>query len=926
MTIALGDWPQLMPLVDEALALPESERDAWLARVELAPSIRTALRELLQDRAAIESGDFLGALPRLHLPEQAPAPPADRFESGRVMGAWRLLHEIGQGGMSTVWLAERADGQVTRQVALKIPHAGPGHHLLAVRLLRERNILAALEHSHIGRLYDVGVTEAGIPYLVMEFVAGHDILRHADTQRLRVTQRIELFQQVLGAVQYAHSRLILHRDLKPANILVDASGSAKLLDFGIAKALSDDGSAREATELTGAAGRLLTPAYASPEQLLGQALSTASDVYALGVVLHELLTGERPCGVSSQASAARVEHAILNVEPRPPSRGALSGTTASARGVTPRALRAQLAGDLDAIVLKALAKSPGRRYASPGDLAADLARWQSGKPVSVRTPGAWYYGRKFVGRHRLGTSLGALALAAVVAAAGVATARGLEARREAAKAIAARQFMQDLFQNVDPDLNAGHEPTGRELLVQGRAKLLEAAATDTALPVDELLASIARAQSALDDDVGADATLALLLDRLRTAPDAAARISAWVQRGNVALHAREIGKAKAALAQAQAEARLHGADAVTQRRLVGLEGYVAMNDDRPADARVAFKRYLGLAGSAPDESPREVMEAQLALAKAESMDGRHDAAQALLAAAFAQAASHPELDLLRFGEVALYRANIDVEAGRYAAVASWLPATLAECDRKVGARGPSCRSLDVQLVRVLLKRGDVARAADVAAGLQAQMEDTRIPARQVEAAVLIVRSLAWAARGAQLPAAVDALAALGNSAVAAGVKPQLRLLALNTLAEASLLAGHPDEALAWVARSRELADREHLAGTREAAKTRLFEGAALQAQGRPELALRAMGAQCDAARLSASPLPVLDRLLSLNCARPLADAGRRDAALALVSQALPVLREGLGQDAPTLRRVEALLRELQSSAPGPSNRRLELFC
>ena len=157
------------------------------------------------------------------------------------------------------------------------------------------------------------------------------------------------------------------------------------------------------------------------------------------------------------------------------------------------------------------------------------------------------------------------------------------------------------------------------------------------------------------------------------------------------------------------------------------------------------------------------------------------------------------------------------------------------------------------------------------------------------------------------------------------MKPQLRLQALNTLAEASLLSGHPDEALAWVAKSRELANRAHLAGSREAAKTSVFEGAALQAQGRPELALQALGAQCDEARMSASSYPVLDRLFSLNCARPLADAGRRDAALALVSQALPLLRDGLGQDAPTLQRGEALLRELRASAPAPSNRRLELF-
>ncbi len=923
MTIARSDWPQLMPLVEQALSMPAGERVAWLGRIDLSPAIRAGLLELLEDRHAIESGDFLGALPRLDPPTPMPASQAGRFDPGSVIGAWRLLHEIGQGGMSTVWLAERADGQVTRQVALKLPHAGPGQHLLAMRLLRERNILAALEHPHIGRLYDVGVTEAGMPYLVMEFVAGRDILAHADAARLTLGQRIALFQQVLSAVQYAHSQLILHRDLKPANILVDAADEVKLLDFGIAKALADNGSAREATELTSAAGHQLTPAYASPEQLRGQALSTASDVYALGTVLYELLTGMRPCGVTSRTSAARVEDAILNVEPRAPSRAELSDATAAARGATARALRSQLAGDLDAIVLKALAKTPDRRYASPAELAADLARWQSGKPVSVRAPGAAYYLRKFVGRHRLGVGLGSLAVAAFIAAAGVAVARGWEAQREAAKAVAARQFMEDLFQNSDPDRNAGHEPTGLELLAQGRTKLLKAAATDTALPVDELLESIARAQFELGDPASADATLAQLLDRLRTAPDAAQRISAWLMRVDIALAMHRIDNAKAALAQAEEEARLHGADARTQRRLAILAGYVALHDNRPADARVAFDRYLTLATNAPDEPTEVVVAARLALAKIESTAGHRDAAQALLAAAFAQAASHPELDMFRFGELALSRANIETDGGRYASIAAWLPGTLAECDRALGPRSLACRSLDAQLVRVLLKRGDATQAAAVAAALQVQMEDTRIPARQVEAAVLLARSQAWDGSDASPQDAADQLALLAGAAV---VAPSLRLMALNTLAEVSLLRGHPDEALAWVARARDLAAREHLAGLRETVKTGVFEGAALQAQGRAEPALRALGAQCDDAKLSASPLPVLDRLLSLNCARPLADAGRTDAALALVSRALPLLREGLGPDAPTVRRAEALLQELRAPALARTTRRIELFC
>jgi hypothetical protein len=438
-----------------------------------------------------------------------------------------------------------------------------------------------------------------------------------------------------------------------------------------------------------------------------------------------------------------------------------------------------------------------------------------------------------------------------------------------------------------------------------------------------LLESISRAQFELGDPASADATLAQLLDRLRTAPDAAQRISAWLMRVDIALDMHQIDNAKADLAQAEDQARLHGADARTQRRLANLAGHVALHDNRPDDARVAFDHYLTLATSAPDEPAQDVVAARLALAKIESTAGHRVAAQALLAAAFAEAASHPQLDMYRFGEVALYRANIEVDGGGYAIVASWLPATLAECGRALGARSSACRSLDAQLVRVLLKRGDAARAADAATALQSQMDDTRIPARQVEAAVLLARSRAWAGNNAQLQGPVSQLSILAGSA---GVAPPLRLLTLNTLAEVSLLEGHPDDALAWVARSRELATREHLAGTREAAKTSAFEGAALQAQVRPELALRAFGAQCDEATLSASRFPVLDRLLSLNCARPLAAVGRMDAALELVSHALPLLREGLGKDAPTVLRAEGLLQELQAPASLQPRRKLDLFC
>jgi hypothetical protein len=351
-------------------------------------------------------------------------------------------------------------------------------------------------------------------------------------------------------------------------------------------------------------------------------------------------------------------------------------------------------------------------------------------------------------------------------------------------------------------------------------------------------------------------------------------------------------------------------------------GRVALHDNRPADARAALQRYLRLSASSPDEPPDDVVEAQLALAKIESMDGHHDLAQTLLAAAAAQAASRPELDTVRFGEVAVYRANIEVEGGRYASVAAWLPGTLTECNRALGVQSADCHNLAAQLVRVLLKRGEAKQARDAAAELQSQMDDLRNPARQANAAILLARSDAWAGGDAQLQTYLERLVTLGDSAE---VRPPQHLLILNTLAEIDLLEGRPAEAMAWIAQARELSMRAHLASSREAAKTSLFEGAALQAQGKSDLALRAFGALCDPEKLASSPLPVLDRLLSLNCARSLADTGRADAALALVSQALPVLRDGLGKDAPVMQRVEVLLQSLRAPAMSPPHRKLELF-
>jgi len=268
------DWPVISALLDQALDVPEPQRSAWLENLpEGQRAHRHTLELLLANHAHVQTRDFLHSLPKVGVADEpAPAAPCD---GERSVGPYRLLRELGRGGMGSVWLAERSDGLLKRQVALKLPHPGIATRAFAERLARERDILASLAHPHIARLYDAGVTAEGQPYIALAYVQGHTLIEHCRSHALGVRERIALFQQVLDAVQYAHAHLVIHRDLKPSNVLVDEQGQVHLLDFGIAKLLVD-GQA-EATELTLEAGQALTPDYASPEQIAGGAISTPSE-------------------------------------------------------------------------------------------------------------------------------------------------------------------------------------------------------------------------------------------------------------------------------------------------------------------------------------------------------------------------------------------------------------------------------------------------------------------------------------------------------------------------------------------------------------------------------------------------------------------------------------------------------------------------
>ena len=448
------EWPAISTLLDEALSLPATEHATWLASlVGERAAHREALRTLLAHRPEVETDDFLREIPQLDI--DAADRPAGGLAEGSHVGAYRLISELGRGGMGTVWLAERSDGMMKRRVALKLPRVVWGD-AFAERLAREREILATLEHEHIARLYDAGVDVHGRPFLAMECVDGEPIDAYCRTHALPMRERVALLLQVMAAVSHAHARLIVHRDLKPSNILVTEDAQVKLLDFGIAKLLEDDLTQR--TALTEFSGRAFTPNYASPEQIKGEPLGTASDVYSLGVVAYELLANARPYRLK-RGSAAEIEEAIASAE-----------RILASEAATAPAARKDLRGDLDAILNRALKKVVAERYQSVEAFAQDIVRYLRGEPVQARPDSRRYRVAKFVRRHRLAVSMSSALAASIVAGSGftlwqtrVARQQELQASAEVTRQAAVRDLYVEAMMRLSvvraqkPEAAAGPE-------------------------------------------------------------------------------------------------------------------------------------------------------------------------------------------------------------------------------------------------------------------------------------------------------------------------------------------------------------------------------------------------------------------------------------------------------------------------------------
>lgn len=735
-----ADWPTLDRLLDEALALAAPQRAAWLERLdgEAAP-LRETLRRLLALHHDAETEDFLATLPALDLrPEvgvdHEPGP-------GDRVGPWRLLGLLGEGGMGSVWRAERADGAYRREVALKLPRIGWGRGL-AERLARERDILASLEHRHIARLYDAGVDALGRPWLALEIVQGEPIDAWCAARGSSLHERLALLAQACDAVAYAHSRLVIHRDLKPANILVTADGEVRLLDFGIARLLEPGGDGAD----TVAGQRALTPDYASPEQVLARPLGTASDVYSLGVVGFELCTGRRPH--QRPRAAAELLQAVADEELPLASRIAIDPARARA-----------LQDDLDAVLATALAREPARRYASAGALAEDLRRWRVGEAVSARVPPRAERLRRLLRRHRTPVVAAALVAGALVAGTAIAlvqarraqelaraaTAAGAEARRAAERATAVQDFLVGIFNASSArqdDPQKARQVSARELLDLGAERLDEALADQPAarqqlagtlstlyaeLDLDERslpLAERAEQEAARLYGAGSEAhlqALAGLLGRTtesgKVAPATAEALYARAQAAADAASTPSAGRSALwrALAMAREPRDLKAAEALARRALadaralhdddqiaaaMGVLGTVLYRQQRPAEAEPLLADSIRLARREATAWDLGVRRAYLAEVQAQRL--RYGAAVQTLRTALDEARRRYGEDHLDTQQLRLRLGSLTAATGRFEAA---LP-LLEEARRRWAAQGEARR---LQLSLVLFELGTVLR-------------------------------------------------------------------------------------------------------------------------------------------------------------------------------------------------------------------------
>ncbi len=690
-------WARLSPLLDELLDLPPAERAAWLAELALrAPQDTALLRGLLERHEAAGRDHFLAGSAQ----GASPAPAA-----GPRMGPWTVEAPVGEGGMASVWLARRSDGRHDGQAAVKLMHGRLHGTQASQRFEREGRILARLEHPHIARLLDAGVTDDGQPYLVLELVRGKPIDRWCDERQLDIDGRLRLFVDVVQAVAAAHAQLVVHRDLKPGNVMVDGQGQVKLLDFGIARLLDegDTGAAPSAVAITRTGQRAYTPAWAAPEQVRGEPVSTATDVWALGVLLCQLLTGRHPSGLpwTSELTAWMQAAALPDIQ-RP---SQLAGTgheaaaLAAARGLQPAGLARRLQGELDQIVRRALAEEPERRYGSAQALADDVQRHLRNEPVSAVADTVGYRATKFVRRNRLMVGAASTTLLALLAGVAGTTWQALEARaqRDVAQAARAEAVAQaqravrerDAAEATDEFLGflltstPGKAVTAKELLVQGEAQALRQF-KDAPLLQARLQLTLAGLYSEIDESD----RMRAVLDTARLATDAAGPAGAGLRALADCMRASDLAiTPDAALAEAAYTAALPvlrsgpQADPTLLLTCLNFRAMRTAQAGLPKDAADQFREALQVMGSPRPGQRASSLTLRLQLAFSEARMGRLGAGIQTLRAGLLE---YEQMGRGHTGAVGIWTNNLAI----LEAQAGQLLAAVASFERVLALQGP----------------------------------------------------------------------------------------------------------------------------------------------------------------------------------------------------------------------------------------------
>jgi serine/threonine-protein kinase len=883
--ISHEQWKVLSPHLDAVLDMTEEERASWISSLRKQDAaLAGALERLLQEHRELSDKRFMEEQVR-------PLPPRGTL-AGQKVGVYTLLSEIGHGGMGSVWLAQRSDGRFRRRVAIKLLNIGCLGHNAEQRLKREGSILARLTHPNVAELLDAGVTAWGQPYLILEYVEAEHIDRYCDKKSLDVAARLRILLDVLAAVSHAHRNLIVHCDIKPSNVLVKDDGGVKLLDFGIAKLLASEPGAPQTTQLTVDDVRPMTPRFAAPEQLRGEAVTTSTDVYALGVLLYQLLTGHHPAGDGARSSAELIT-AVIDREPVRPSDVVFTSgdPTAAVRNVTQRATNAEklrriLRGDLDTITLKALKKDPCERYPSVAAFEDDLRRYLRNQPISARNDAVVYRALKFVRRHRAPVLLGAMVM--VTALAGTVTtllqARSARMQREFALTQLARvERINSLNELLLTDVAPLGRPLSATELLDREWEVVERERYDDVASHVDLLVSIGGQYSGMEENEKAHSVLEEAYKLSRGIEDRSARGRVACELGWALLPSGELNRAESLVSEGLNDLPDQPQFASDRVQCLLRGSDVAY---RAGNARLFFDRARTadrVLQQLPVRSPVQELEVLTGLADAYQSSGQFREADA----AFERAAAR--MRDLGYGETQRavklfndwgfacsnagrpldaekrYRRSIEISRANkgedmvqptllhnYSVVLRELGKLNEAADYEERAHQKAVRMGDqmlalqtnLQLVRIYRDQHRFQQASALLAEIEPVMRQKLPPAHYAFASLTSDKALLAEQQG-DLAAAfrlANEAVAIDEAAIRAGGEGSIYLpILLTRRSVVELASGSPDQASADAQRAVSLLKDSMQAGTQSSHMGRAFLalGRALQAQGRREEACSA---------------------------------------------------------------------------------------